>query len=155
MKNKSKLVQRTIKARRNVRNLAITSLPGDQCTIVNINSYNIPSMSASQAQVMMHDFTQVKHNWSVLLCVFGASPHEGAYWKTLDVSPSNKIYASQMEAALRAKHEELFNGFNMEHFVSIGWIAKPTTALFDNDAVYKLFDKLGAWNYTAPWERIL
>jgi len=153
MKNKSKLVQQTIMARKNVRNLAITRLPSDKISVINMNTYNAPAMSRSKTIKLMHDFTEFKHKWSVLLVVFGRCPIDGEYWKTMDVSPPGKFYSSQINASLSEHHEKIVEGFNMRHFVSLGWIAKPTDGLFDNNKVYDLFERLGAFDYLAEWER--
>ena len=153
MKNKSKLVQKTIAARRKVKNLAITLLPGDKCSVVNMTSYSVPPMDHNESISIMHDLTGIKHKWSTLLCVFGRCPINGAYWKTLDVSPGFACLSSDLEIALRNSHKTIVEGFNMRHFVSLGWIAKPSDALFDNNEVYKLFDRLGAWEHLAEWER--
>jgi len=149
--NKSKLVQRTIEARKRVRNLAITLLPGDKISVINMNTLKMPIVP--DAKSLMIDMTQVKHNWSVLLCIFGRCPVTGEYWKTLDVSPGQLIYSNQIEDSLREHHEGMVNNFNKKHFVSIGWIAKPNKHEFNNDDMYKLFQELGAWDYLAKWEQ--
>lgn len=150
--NKSKLVQQTISARKNVRNMAITMLPGDRCSIVNMSNYTEPCMPKSKAESLLHDFTQIKHDWSVLLCVFGRCPVSGEYWKTFDVAPEGKCYSAQINESLNEYHRKLLKGFNMNHFVSLGWIATPTNKLFDNNAVYDMFHLLGAFEYVAKWE---
>ncbi len=153
-KNPSKLIQERNRARKNVRNLAITLLPGDKCSIVNMNTYKAPALSKEKAVQLMHDMTKVKHEWSVLLCVFGRCPIDGEYWKTLDVSPGCKIYSSQINEALGEHHGNMIKNFNENHFVALGWIAKPNDELFDNEKVYDLFHELGAWKYKAKWEVI-
>lgn len=150
--NKSKLVQQNIRARKNVRNLAITLLPGDKCSVVNMNTYKAPALSLHKAKKIMRDFCEVKHEWSVLLCVFGRSPIDGEYWKTLDVAPDGKYYSNQINDSLRHHHDEMLKNFNMDHFLSLGWIAKPNAKLFDNDKVFKMFYEMGAFEYLAPWE---
>jgi len=152
MKNKSKLVQQTIMARKNVRNLAITLLPESKCELINMNTLKSPSLTREHAVNVMHDMTEVKHGWSVLLFVCGRCPIEGSYWKTLDVSPSGKFYSSQLEKSLSAHHEQMVNDFNKQQFVSLGWIARPVDTLYDNDTMYDLFMRLGAWDYLAPHE---
>jgi hypothetical protein len=152
MKNKSKLVQQTIMARKNVRNLAVTLLPGDKCEIINMNTLNSPSLTREKAVEVMRDMTEVKHNWSVLLFVCGRCPTGGSYWKTRDVAPPGKFYSSQINKSLRHHHDKMINDFNKQQFVSLGWIARPVDALYDNDAMYDLFMKLGAWEFLAPWE---
>ena len=152
MKNKSKLVQRTILARKNVRNLAITLLPEDKCSVINMNTLEAPAMTRDQAVALMHDMTEVKHSWSVLLFVCGRCPLEGSYWKTLDVAPPRAMYSSQLEYSLRVHHEQMVKDFNTTQFVSLGWIARPVDALYDNDAMYDLFMRLGAWEFLSPWE---
>ena len=152
MKNKSKLVQQTMLARKNVRNLGITLLPGDKCEIINMNTLNSPSMNREQAVAVMRDMTEVKHNWSVLLFVCGRCPIEGSYWKTFDTSPPGKFYSEQLEESLREHHTEMVKNFNKQQFVSLGWIARPVDAMYDNDVMYDLFMKLGAWEFLAPWE---
>ena len=152
MKNKSKLVQRTMLARKNVRNLAITLLPEDKCEIINMNTMKSPDMTREQAVSTMRDFTEFKHSWSVLLFVCGRCPVNGSYWKTLDVAPPRAMYSSQLEDSLRVHHEQMVKDFNTTQFVSLGWIARPTDALYDNDAMYDLFMRLGAWEFLSPWE---
>lgn len=153
MKNKSKLVQRNIEARKNVRNLAIALLPGDKCSIINMNTMKAPSMSKQKAVAIMHDFCEIKHNWSVLLCLFGRTQAGEEYWETLDVAPPGKFYSNQINDSLREWHEKMLADFNDQQFVSIGWIAKPNSGLFDNDSIFDLFKELGAWEYLARWEQ--
>ena len=154
MKNKSKLVQQTMLARKNVRNLAITLLPEDKCEIINMVTMKSPVMNREQAIGAMRDFTEYKHDWSVLLFVCGRCPVNGSYWKTLDVAPPVKMYSEQINASLRVHHEQMVQDFNPNHFVSLGWIARPISALYDNDATYDLFMRLGAWDYLTPWENV-
>ena len=153
MRNKSKLVQQTMLARKNVRNLAITLLPGDKCEIINMTTLKSPVMNREQAVSAMRDFTQHKHNWFVLLVVCGRCPINGSYWKTLDVAPPSKLYSEQLEDSLREHHEQMVTNFNTKQFVSLGWIARPVDALYDNGKMYDLFMRLGAWEYLAEWER--
>ena len=150
--NKSKLVQQTIAARKRVRNLAITLLPNDTCSVINMSTYKAPALRKEDAVRIVNDFTGYKHNWSALLIVFGRCPVQGRYWKTLDVAPDGKFYSSQINEALSHHHEKLVESFNTKHFVSLGWIARPSDGLFDNDKLYDMFNELDAWDYLAEWE---
>lgn len=176
MKNKSKLVQATQMARKNVRNLAVYLLPESKCEIINMNTleqdqpnYNnyksqiegltrdeamtkLREIDRAHAVSTMCDMTKFKHSWSVLLFICGRCPLTGSYWKTSDVAPPGKFYSSQINASLQVHHDQMINDFNPNHFVSLGWIARPVDELYDNDLMYDLFMRLGAWDYLAKWE---
>lgn len=151
--NKSKLVERAMRVRKRVRNLGITLLVGDKCEIVNMNTNRI-MMGKNRTQVgeLLRDMTQTKHKWSVLLCVFGRTETGEEYIKTLDVAPPVPCYSNEITEALQAEHSKLYDSFNKNHFVNIGWIAKPNDGEFDEEKVKELFTKLGAFENIAKWE---
>lgn len=86
--NKSKLVQRTIAARKKVRNIGVTLLAGDMTELVDMRALRlIRGITKSEAVSIANDMTEFKHRWSVLLCVFGRNQSGENYIKTYDVSP--------------------------------------------------------------------
>lgn len=152
--NKSKLVQRTIEARKLVRNKGVTLLVGDQTELVNVNNMRLlRNITKSEAITIANAMTEFKHEWSVLLCVFGRDETGEEYIKTLDVSPGVLCYSEQIHESVASVHEELITKFNPNHLVNVGWLATPNEDPFNEDKVKGLFTTLNAWDNIAPWEQ--
>lgn len=131
------------------KSLAITLLPNDNTKIVDIDTLKVCAKVSNQT---VFDLTGHQHKWTVLLCIFGRANDGKEYFKTTEVVSQRICYSKEISESMSSIHNKMYEEFNRNHFVSLGWIATPNEREFNLDDMQKLFTKLGAWEFKAKWE---
>ena len=132
------------------KSVGIVQLPGDNSNIVDLDTHEVKNNISQQRAF---DITGHQHKWSVLLCVFGRANDGKEYFKSEEVVSPRICYQSEIGDSMNGLHNKMYEEFNKNHFVSLGWVATPHDREFDLDEMFKLFTKLGAFEYIAKWEK--
>jgi hypothetical protein len=133
------------------KHIGVVNLPGDKNShVVDIDTHKIKNKLTQQ---QAFDVTGHQHKWSVLLCVFGRANDGKEYFKAEEVVSPRICYQNEIGESMNGLHNKMYEEFNKNHFISLGWIATPHDREFDLDEMYKLFKKLGAFEFIAKWEQ--
>jgi hypothetical protein len=86
--------------------------------------------------------------------VFGRTEIGEEYFKAEEVTSNRLCYQADICESMNAQHRKLYNEFNKNHFVSLGWVACPHDREFDLDQMFTLFKSLGAFEYITKLEDV-
>ena len=140
--NKMKLA--TNMANAFVKYMGVSYLPNNNCELIDFDKHQVLKNSRPTQVTYM---TQFQYNWNVLLMVYGRDELGNDYMKTEEVAAARKCYSGDIHEAINEAHDRLYQNFNKNHFVSLGWLASPKNRIWDYEKVTDLMSKLGAWDY--------
>jgi hypothetical protein len=133
------------------KNLAVTFLPGEKCNIIDMTTLKKCDGLSSRR---LYDITQHQHKWTIMLIVFGRTETGDEYFKCEEAVSPRPCYQHEIGDSMNQVHRRLYDNFNKNHFISLGWIACMHDREFDLDEMMKLFTELGAFEYITKHEDV-
>jgi hypothetical protein len=127
-----------------LKHSAIGCIAGkDGCQLIDLRSNKI--MPATQTIVRL--ISGLRHQWSILIAVFGIDDNNQKYMKSEELSVAMPIYQADMIDTLNRHHVNLGKRFNHKHLLSYGWLATPYSKEWDEKEAFNLLNSIGAFKF--------
>ena len=127
-----------------LRNVGMLYVLGEDPTPINLRTYKTMTLD----QVLFKSLTGFKHKWSVFIAVFGLDGFGKHYMKSELIQTSEPYYNDELVDVLNVHHHRLYKEANTQQVISMGWLAVPNVIDWNEEEIFKLFERNGALNYT-------
>ena len=102
---------------------------------------------------LYESIVSVPYKWKTYACVLGRDGSGNNYMKTQVIQAEQPYHQAVLIDTFNDAHKKLLKEFNPYHLMCAAWFASPLGEEVDDDFLYEIFDKRGAWvNFEPGWE---
>lgn len=96
--------------------------------------------------------TQVTHKWKAHIVVI-LRDHTGRdYIQAEELVFPQELYSDEISDVVNEHMHAFIKSCNANHFVNTGWVATTSDTEITDEAISKMMDNLGAWDFLAKFE---
>jgi hypothetical protein len=109
------------------------------CLMMDVKS----KKSVTVTEVLAKAFSEVQHNWSIIIAVMGKQPDGKVYMKSEQITTSQPYYQSELADYLNERHQQLIKQMNSNCMVGVGWAAAPNGYEWTESEAFELLSQAG------------